>query len=153
MKTGDIIRRVDSAGNFIGKYYIVYKISGNLLYIRDKLLVLNKFDPRAKYVIVNKKFYKSLTVKTLKIKAIQLTALKSGISKIISHDFCKSWENIYTELPDVIKFITVDDDRILYAIPEHSCRFVKKTVINQNKFSDLTQLDRMIRIKIKHTIL
>ena len=153
MKTGDIIRRVDSAGNFIGKYYIVYKISGNLLYVRDKLLASKKFDPRAKYIVMDKRFCTSLSVIVLKISLEQLKKLKYGVTKEISHEFCTTWDNVHKKTPEIIRFIAYDGNEILYAVLDKCGRFIKQRIVNQNKFGDLTKYDKIIKLKIKHTIL
>lgn len=110
MKEGDIIRRLNSSGLPIGRYYMVKKVTSKSVYISNnitgkfKLTQPNRIKVYKKYVVqVSKEDY---------------DFLKERYVITYHHPVSTAWDKIYDEQPEIIEFWCVGEIKRLYVKTE-----------------------------------
>lgn len=151
MRKGDIVRRINSAGDFIGRYYIVRKVIGNRVYVDDleRFPIMNSKDWHISFC---KFFAKVVQAACIQISEVQFEAITSGYIKEISHPCTIRWDMIVNEQPEIVVFKCTNKDKYAWGIYESSYHFVRKEILNQNRFGEMVKSTYMVKVKFKHII-
>ena len=100
MKKGDIVRIINKSGLPIGRFYIVHKVVGRVVYVKNSIYL----TPFRLSIFQNVHVY---TKCIALVSHADFEDLNKSYCNTYYHVVSKQWDKIYDKQPDIIEFMCV----------------------------------------------